>query len=290
MLGTNKRLILHSRPGLRRLLHARHAKQTASWLAAEHLRLSPVHGLFLYGSPALASMWAAGETGGPAAARLARVLFNRHDPSEPLRATRNKSLPATHLTPALQGACVGLALSGASEDTVRARLIELGVDAIARRSKVSIARFERLVGLLAEASSSACTMSCDGGGGSVQLCGVDVMLAYLWATARSKECLLAFLLAVQPHLRSRLFAPDLAPESDAGRAALVAEDFGEEVEFMLGGGSRAVAPEKAALGALQEGTELPHDALERLAFTLVARAGCAPEVPQRACLASTSFT
>ena len=271
----------------RRRLHARHAKAAATLLSPDRLHLSPVHGLLLYGSPALGSLWAEGERDGPAVARLARALFNRHEAKEPLVPARNRSAPAVWLTPELQGHCLGLALRGAPEAEVRSHLIALGVDAIARESKVSIARFERLVALLGEAGRSPQLLS---GGSSeetgVELCGTTVMLAYVWATARSKRCLLAFLTSLQPHVEScasaegAFFDPATLPAC-ADWLDGFDEPFGDQVTFMLGGGSRSIPPEEAELEALCEGSEVPPSALEQLAFQLVARSGCAPEVAQQ---------
>lgn len=277
---------------LERRLHARHAKSTATLLGADCLNLSPVHGLLLSGSPALGSIWAAGEADGPAVGRLARALFNRHDSEEPLRPSRNKSQPAVHLTPALQGACLGLALRGA-EAEVRSALMDLGVAALAKETKVSIVRFERFVRLLGEAIRSPVPLLPRGGGGRVAvsdaeadpvtICGITVMLAHVWTSARTKLCLLAFLSSLQqhaPHLE--LFHPSAAPECERWRAEFVADDFGDEVHFMLGGGSRSIPPEPAELEALCAGgaPAVPPAALERLAYTLAAREGCAPEVAQ----------
>lgn len=232
----------------RRLLHARNARACATIFSPDRLRLSPIHGLLLYGSPALGSLWAAGEAAGPPVARLARALFNRHDPQEPLVPARNKSLPAVYLTPELLGHCLGLGLRRASEAEVRAALYELGVDAIARESKCSIARFERLVSLMGEASHSKASMIAHADGGGVDICGTSVCLAFAWARARSKRCLVAFLSALQPHVPDgKLFAPD------ACLASFEEQAFGEEVTYMLGGGSRSIAPSESELEALCEG-------------------------------------
>ena len=262
-----------------RLLHARHAKSICSIISPDHLHLSPIHGLLLYGSPALSSLWAAGEATGPPAARLARALFNRHEPEEPLVPARNKSLPAIYLTPELLGHCLGLGLRKASDAEVRSALYDLGVDAIARESKCSIARFERLVHLMGVASHSTEPMAY--ADGSVNICGTSVCLAFLWARARSKRCILAFLTALQPHMAdSSLLAPEVAPECEEWQASFQ-EPFGEEVTYMLGGGSRSVAPSEEDMAALCEGGAVPHAALERLAFQLVARSGQSPEIPQQ---------
>eukprot|EP00966_Prymnesium_polylepis_P208263 4824213-Prymnesium_polylepis.1 len=140
----------------RRCLHARHCKGSARILSSHALSLSPVQGLLLSSSPALAVLWEAGAApGAPATARLARALFHRHEAQEPLRPTRNASLVGAHLTPALAGHCLGLALRGASDADVRVALRDQGVNAIARRTKVSVARFVRFVGLLRESLGGA---------------------------------------------------------------------------------------------------------------------------------------
>ena len=283
-----------------RRLHARHAKGVGIMMADESFGLSPIHGLFLFGTPALASLWAGGEAGGPAVARLARALFNRHQIQEPLRPTRNKSLPAAHLTPTLQGACLGLALSQASREDVRRCLVKLGVDELAREQGVSIARFEGLVGLIAEAAVSRqprhmaqrSAAQCSGGdsdsgssnnAGSgacvgVGVHGASVVLAHVWACAHSKRCLLDFLMALQEHMPNRLFRANVSCAE--WRERFLADNFDEfEVEYMLGGGSRSIAPGKQDLDALCEGSApVPLSAIERLAFTLVARHRCSPEV------------
>ena len=266
----------------RRNLHARHAKGAATLLLPDCLHLSPVHGLLIYGSPALGSLWAEGADDGPPVARLARALFNRHEPEEPLVPARNKSLPAVYLTPELQGHCLGLALRDASGGEVRSSLYGLGVDAIARESGVSIARFERLVGLMREAVRTTHPLH-DSTGGSVVLAGTSVVLAFVWATAPNKRSLLDFLMALRPHLEeqeSRLFTPEASPHCSEWLSSFE-EPFGKEVTYMLGGGSRSVAPSDTELEALCDGHWIPPAALERLAFQLVERSGCAPEIPQQ---------
>ena len=271
----------------RRWLHARHSKGTARILNS--LKFSPTVGLLLHDSPALKSVWAAGEKGAPPVARLARALFNRHEENEPLRPSRNKSHPAAHLTAHLQGSVLGLALRDElSEDALRSAMLELGVDVIARDTKVSIARFERLVALVRDASQSTQPLgsSDDQLETPIELCGVGVYLAYVWASARSKGCLLSFLTALQQHLDAPLFASDANPWCADWRASFEADQFGDEVQYMLGGGSRSIAPSDAELDALcnsggsEDDQSLPADAFERLAYTLAARVGCAPEVAQ----------
>ena len=149
----------------RRHLHARNAKATATILAPGAQYLSPVHGLALHGTPALDSLLGlakhAGDEHAPAASRLAHALFHRNtgDASEPLRPTRNRSLAAAHLCPSLQGEVLGLACRSASLPEVREALEAAGVAALARETKVSIARFERLVVLTASAVEESRTVA-----------------------------------------------------------------------------------------------------------------------------------
>lgn len=235
----------------RRNLHARHAKGMASVLADGCLKLSPVHGCLLDGSPALGSLWAAGETDSATVTRLARSLFNRHEPLEPLRPTRNKSHAAAHLSPSLQGLCLGLAMSNASEAEVRASLVSMGVDVLARQSKVSIARFERLVALIGEAQHSKQSLNINGSASgqesvivtdgsassSVELCGIHVFLAFVWATARSKRCLLTFLTSLKQHAPtgSVRFHPNAQPECGEWLTQWLADDFGDEASERAAG-------------------------------------------------------
>ena len=273
----------------RRHLHARNAKATATILSPSAQYLSPVHGLALHNSPALDSLLGlaqdAGDETAPPASRLAHALFHRNtgDASEPLRPTRNRSLAAAHLCPRLQGEVLGLACRGAKLPEVREALEAAGVAALARETRVSIARFERLVSLTASAVEEDPPV------------GAAVFLAYVWARADGRACLLAFLDALARH-RPGLFAPDSRPRCEEWRSEWVATAFGNDVNYLLGGGSVAVAPPPAELEALlgvgaaaatgEEGEEVEQEqeldaaALERLVYTLVARHGCAPEVRQ----------
>ena len=227
----------------RRHLHARNAKATATILSPSAQYLSPVHGLALHNSPALDSLLGlaqdAGDEMAPPASRLAHALFHRNtgDASEPLRPTRNRSLAAAHLCPRLQGEVLGLACRGAKLPEVREALEAAGVAALARETKVSIARFERLVSLTASAVEEDPPV------------GAAVFLAYVWARADGRSCLLAFLDALARH-RPGLFAPDSRPRCEEWRSEWVATAFGNDVNYLLGGGSVAVAPPPAELEAL----------------------------------------
>ena len=269
---------------LARHLHARDALSTATVLAPTSLHLSPVHGLAIFGSPALSHLHK--QRSGGAAHELTRVLFHRNTlvqgkeivehhlldevPEAPLLPTRNRSLPTAHLSPALQGRCLGLALQRASPVEVRASLEAGGVADLARRTKCSVARFERFVGVLSAAVHGAPL-------------GTAVFLAFVWSRAESKACLLRFLEALAPH-QPGLFAADAAPSCEAWRQEWVGGAFEPDVHYLLGGGSVAAPPPPRELEHLLRG-EVGGEAggaaaLERLCFTLVARHGCAPEVRQ----------
>ena len=60
--------------------------------------------------------------GGSASATLARELFHRTHPQEPLRPTANKSLPAAHLSPSLCAAVAALAWERPGSAAVNAAL------------------------------------------------------------------------------------------------------------------------------------------------------------------------
>ena len=320
---------------VQRGLHARHSKGTATAISGYNLHLSPCHGLLLYGSPALEWLWQDGSLqGASAASRLARALFHRHDDSGPLRPTRNRSLPAAHLHPSLQAQYLGLALRRGSAEVVRRTLLDNGIAGIAKDTRVSIAHFERLCALLTEATVAVPARSLpsprwhasaretapsrrDGLSHALVagLDGVDVFLAYVWATATSKADLRTFLHALSEHVQqhhhhnhrpvdrngqknepltplspgcehnkgldgSTLFTSAAAlPWSDDFSKQWETDVFGAEVHYLLGGGSVAVAPSAPELEHLHAG-RVGAAALERLAFTAVARHGCAPEVVQ----------
>ena len=227
--------------GTWRALHAKYCKGSASILAPCALSLSPVHGLLLSSSPVLPVLWEAGVLpGAPPAARLARALFHRNEPQEPLRPTRNASLVGAHLTPALAGHCFGLALQGASERQCRAALSKQGVNALARETKVSIARFVRFIELLRDslagesplptlagapemdenAASEAATGVLAGIGNHPSeaivpagFSGAAVLLSFLWSSASDKGCLLTFLRAAAHELPpGAVFAPSASPD------------------------------------------------------------------------------
>ena len=190
-----------------RLLHSRYARDTTSILSTSALCKygSPAHGLLLGVSPALPALW---ELGGmcakQSAALLTRQLWHRHEPQEPLRHTRNLSLPAAHLAanPSMQGVLFGLALSDAplqvQKDVLRAK----GVAALARKTKVSMARFLRLVDLIRAGLTAPDHVDIGATASPVVVSTATVMLAFLWSTARSKQCLLDFYEAAEKVLPS----------------------------------------------------------------------------------------
>ena len=279
----------------RRSLHARSVKGTATIMAPNALALSPVQGALCWGSPALSAVWeVGGDAASPPVARLARALFHRHDPQEPLRLTANKSLPGCHLQgrPAWQGHLLGLACRGASTIEVRDQCSRLGVADVARETRVSLQRFSSLVQLLGDAlQPAACILqppsatSAANAGLPPGLCGSAVWLAYLWASAARKECLLEFLVALQEHVpvlddaRSR-------PHSPSWRRAWAEEAFAADALPAPGAvsGMAEAAESGEAAEAAEEG-EAADEAggaarLERLACALVSRGDERPEAEQ----------
>ena len=120
----------------RRHLHARSVKGCAAIMAPDALAFSPVTGALCWGSPALSALWhVGGDASSPPVARLARALFHRHDPQEPLRLTANKSLPrkqrlvAARLLPAGGAAPTDLRCSTVILRGVNERNPALGVGA-----------------------------------------------------------------------------------------------------------------------------------------------------------------
>ena len=116
---------------------------------------------------------------------------------------------------------------------VRTSLQASGVAEIARSSKCSVARFERLVGLLAaavhccpstplgmtEPLGTAEPLGMGAPLGMTEPLGTAVFLAFVWSRAESKACLLHFLVALAPH-RPGLFAAHAAPDCEGARTPL----------------------------------------------------------------------
>ena len=135
------------------------------------LHLAPVTGLalsktadgLLAGLHDRARFCAATGVPAPPVSLLARQLFFRADRASALKPSRNKSHPPAHLPPRLMGHALGLAISssGSSSSSIPAQsaqhdastrdcrirrgLIDVGVDQIARDTRVTIASFVRFV-------------------------------------------------------------------------------------------------------------------------------------------------
>ena len=269
-----------------RRLHARWVKQTHRVLAAEaaYPSIAPAHGLLALSSPLLPALWElGGVTSEPCAgAQLVRALWHRHEAQEPLRWTRNLSLPGSHLAerPALQGHLLGLAIAGASPAEVVQALRELGVGPLARRTRVSLSRFARIselirAGLRGGHPPVSVPHSGPVGALPAACCTGTIMMAFAWSSARSKEDVLAFLEAAATHLPpGTLLGPEYTPASDAWRASWLSERF--EPHEVDDGGEAAVA---AARSLASDGPVDPA-ALEALAFALATRATDRPEVEQ----------
>ena len=84
---------------------------------------------------------------------------------------------------------------------MRDHCLRLGVAEVARETKVSVRRFTSLARLLGDAlqpplrAAPAANVALPPG-----LCGSAVWLAFLWASAAKKECLLEYLVALQEHM------------------------------------------------------------------------------------------
>ena len=125
-------------------------------------------------------------------------------------------------------------------------LREQGVNALARRTKVSVARFERLLSMLRDPTPTDAMLT---------VCSRTVLLAHLWANATSKRCLAEFLDAASHAVGDALWADRAAFDADFGP-----EDASEP-------------PADSAAATLSPA------ALERLAFSLCRR-GALPDVVQ----------
>ena len=283
-----------------RLLHARHAKGSATLLSEPHaLSLSPVLGLLLHRSSMLSVLWEAGGcTTAPATARLARQLFHRNEPQEPLRPTRNRSLAAAHLTPSLAGHLLGLSLCCAAEAEVRSVLQRQGVNELARRTRVSIARFVRLQQLLRDSLEEAPTATTPATTPTATkpatatpaaaipaaLSGTSVLLAFLWSSATSKACLLDFYLATAQHMPPHsLLALNAKPGCQRWRQAWTLDSFSAnsavlatpaEVRAVLSHAPSASALELLGFVLCSGGSERPEIVQERHGYR-----GEAPHVP-----------
>jgi len=155
---------------------------TLSVLRPDRWHLSPAFGLALLsgGSPLVSRLYGlephapsdgavladGSKWRGTPSCRLARALFHRVQPDEPLRPTTNRSLPAAHLSPSLVAHVLALADAGGGADAATHSALKsavcsdtgLALPALARETGVTIARFERLVEAVrdADADGSAC--------------------------------------------------------------------------------------------------------------------------------------
>ena len=130
---------------------------------------------------------------GSAAGALIRELFHRNHPHEPLRPTANRSLPAAHLSASLCAAIAGLAWERPGDAAVNSGLREivcsetgLGVPKLARETGVSIARFERLVELVAAADA-------EDGAPLPGITGTALILRLLWMRSTTRRELWTYL-------------------------------------------------------------------------------------------------
>ena len=114
-------------------------------------------------------------------------------PGAPLRATKSRSMAASHLDSHALGHVLGLGLCDAPADIVATTLKEqCGITTNRVKGEwtgVSLARYKRLVEHVATGAAT---------GPSIPL-----FLQFVWERAESKACLLAFLLALDSHHDSR---------------------------------------------------------------------------------------
>lgn len=277
---------------LARRLHPRNLKQTGTLLNqhAHEMRLSLAHGALLYASHVLPALWLVGKNAdSPPAARLARALFHRHEAQEPLRPTRNESIPGCHLARShrLQATFLALALAGVSEEKMREVLHASGVHALARRTKVSVSRFVRLATLLREAAAhdDPCVYGHGQSSGHLMaglppgLSGITILLAFAWATASSRADLLAFLVALDRQYmiltNRRLLRPCLADLSCKTWKEAWCSDAFEQSDASSPPASKR-SPEHPSSSDANVGPE----GLELLAYVICSQGSGRPEVAQ----------
>ena len=264
--------------GQRRYLHARWVKHSHRVMSDQpstslpRVAGLPARGLLMQSSPLLPALWALGNVQKDAcpAAQLVRALWHRHEPQEPLRCTRNRSLPGSLLAedPELLGHVFGMALTGVSDAEGVQVLRSLGVGPLARRTKVSLSRFARLAGLVRDGL---------GGGGTLPpaLCTSSIMLAFLWASASSKDDLLRFLEAAATHLpHGALLHPEHAEAGAEWRREWLSQSYG--VSEAEDGTVTAIA----AASSLAADPHPPPESLELLAFAMASRGSERPLVEQ----------
>ena len=162
---------------------------------------------------------------GTAVGALVRSLYHRNHPHEPLRPTANRSLPAAHLSASLCAAVVGLASEQPGSSAVHAALREvecsetgLRLPSLCRETGVSIARFERLVELVAAADAELAPLPLH--------TGTALVLRLLWLRASSRNELWLYLRAL--HTRLDVLLPQAEEEEEVEAAFLSAAPFGAD--------------------------------------------------------------
>ena len=180
---------------MRRRLTAAHTLDTASILNHSHLHLSPSVGLIAASRAVLSNTYSiGGNTKLPppwaAAAALTLDLFAPPRTGASLRPTRSRSAAFSHLNSADAGHVLGLGLSRAPADHITSTLKRCGIETNRVRGEwtgVSLARYKKLVELLATSSSSSTP-------------SIPLFLRCVWERAESKKCLLDFLVALDDHV------------------------------------------------------------------------------------------
>ena len=187
-------------------------------------------------------------------------------------------------------------MSGANEDEVVEALRRLGVNKLARETKVSLARFARLTTLIRDGLRGEARAHFGGGRREPQqpaqnaldtllvppgVCALSVMLCFAWTTASSKAGLLEFLESAASHLPAgRLLGGEYRPQSDtAWRDGWIASRFerGDADDGSLE--ATDAAARLAAAASNGEQGDMPV-ALELLALSLAGRGSERPEIEQ----------
>ena len=205
------------------VIASRFVFETATILQPKFISLSPAVGLLARSAPTvvtnLMSMPSAVQRDceWSSAAALCRELYFQQRAGAPPLVSRSRSHAAAHLTSAAAGHILGLGLRPKPDDTVLATLRAQGIESNHVDGKwtgVSLARYRRLIDLLAASPASGMT--------------VPLFLRFVWERAQSKRCLLHFLLALDTHVavlrpewRDILTARDGAAAEEWCRSAFV---------------------------------------------------------------------
>lgn len=200
-------------------LTAAQVRGTMSVLRPEAFCLSPALGLLMFDNPVLVTnlmqcqvRYGRGGLGLQAASGLASELFFQRYRGDPISATRSRSCAAHYMTPSMLGHMVGIALRRdvPTDCELDTQLGHLGVTCNhvdGKRTKVSLARFRKIIRLIAEDTRVP--------DGSLTLL---LALRLLWEKAESKRCLLNFMLAVDSH-HPLIADQHAALRNDPGRQA-----------------------------------------------------------------------